>query len=155
MYYFNVVIRIGFTSPVYEYFEPGSETLIRNVTVIREDNHASEYTVSFGVIISDPASNTPAAQMETKDNLVNYDFRLGSTVGAIFYIAHFPFYLQNVSIGFFLNSDTLSEDTEAFQMSLVPVEEFPCHYFQGPSPGSTSIFQSTEIRILDDDYSKC
>lgn len=131
--------------------EPNTETLITNVTLIKQDDRRSERTFSVGITISDPGI-IPAAQVKTEDMLSSYDYRLGTTVGAMFVARVFPFNMQVVNFTFFINDDTIPEGIEAFKASSVPFEGFPA--YQGPSPGSTSAFQTTEIRIVDNEC-KC
>ena len=129
---------------MYSYLEPDFETLILNVTLIREGNRRTEQIFAVGITVSDPAVGR-AATLDEGDFGINYDFRL--TAPGAFVTLIFPPVVNSIVFHFFINSDELPEGLEAFQASSVPVAGFP--NFQ--SPVTNTAFQNTEIQIMDND----
>ena len=133
----------------YEFREPESETLITNVTLIKENGRQSEQTFSILISITEPVL-TPPAQIQTQDTLVEYDYRLtDGAVGATFTFREFLPDMQAINFTFFVNSDTVFEGVEGFRASSTPLEGYPT--FLAPVVGSNTAFQTTEILILDNE----
>ena len=142
-----VVIRIGYTQEVYQYYEPDFLVLITNVTLVKEDNRVSEQTFGVGITVSNPQMLS-AATVETDDASIDFDYALSAPGDTYYFVPFNPNQQSNV-FQFFLNGDDLPEETEAFQASSTSVEGFPT--FQAPI---TTAFPSTEIQIIDNDC-KC
>ena len=141
-------IRIGFALDVYEYFEPSSETMFTNVTLLKENNRVSEQTFRVGIVASDPTSVRPAT-LETRHSYI-YDYRVGS-VGQTFILRDLIPSQQTTAVAFFLNSDDIPEGTEGFVLTS-EVDTYNGHpAFLPPLPTSTTAFQSTTVQIIDDD----
>lgn len=139
-YNYCAVIRIGFAQPVYEYFEPDDESLITNVTLMSEDNRQSEQIFTVNITSGDPTGAVHAATF-------GHDYELSSGSQSL----HLIFSINKQIIPpptFFLWKNSFPEETEAFQMS-ISLDGPPT--FQPPSPGSSTAFQSTQIRIIDND----
>lgn len=95
----------------------------------------------------------PSAQLKNNHSLSDYDYRLGTTLGASTSQLLFPADTQTITFTFFLNSDTISEGVEGFRASSTPVEGLGIPAFQSPTSnfGSGTVFQNTEIHIIDND----
>ena len=137
-------MRIGFGQEVYSFIEPKSERLFSNVTLIKEDNRRSEQTIHIIASVHSPSSGLRAATLRTPTT-TTYDYRL-STPGSSRTLI-FPPDAQSIALPIFINSDDFLEGIEAFEARIIPLSFFPS--FQPPVSGS--LFQNTEIRIIDDD----
>lgn len=141
-------IRIGFAQEVYEYFEPSSEVLFNNVTLVKEDSRVSEQTFRIGIEVSDPASVRPAT-LETQHSH-SYDYHVGA-YGQTFILRDFLPLQQTVLVAFTLNADDIPEGTEGFQLTSEVNRHNGNPAFLPPLPTSTTAFRSTTIQIIDDD----
>lgn len=133
---------------MYEFVEPEFETMF-NVTLIRDDNRLSEQTFRVGIEVSDPTGLVRPATPQMTASDTSYDYRVSTTIGQTFFMVDFPPDLQSIPFTFFLNSDEVPEELEAFQASSTAVVGFPS--FFPPLPSSNTAFQSTQIQIIDDD----
>ena len=144
---FFVDTRIGFAEQAYTFNEPDAETQIMEVTLIREGGSLSEQTFGVKIIVNNPTGDTRPATLES-DDINNSDFRINSTDN--FLRLRFPAEVHNITFEFFLKSDEFPEGVEAFQATATPLEGFPT--FQPPQ--GEGAFESTEIRISDENDSK-
>lgn len=143
-------IRIGFAQPLYQFTEPDLETLFNNITLVKEGNRISEQTFGVFIIASDPTGSISAAQPLTTDPSLDYDYSLTGIPDQIFSTRLFPATLQVLSMPIFINGDSIIEGIEAFEVSSSTTDlSFPL--FEPPSLDSTSAYQNTQIRILDND----
>ena len=115
---------------------------------MKEDNQRSEQTFGVGITITDPSSISAAA-LQTKTSGDDWDFRVG-TAGQTFIQVDFPFNLQSVAVTFVLNADIDPEGIEGFKLrSNVVAFGYPS--FLPPLGASTTAYQVTTVRILDND----
>lgn len=141
------VVEIGFANETYSFLEPSSETEIRGVKLVKNDDQISEQTFRVGVFVSDATSISPATLDD--GNTTNWDYRVND-VGQVYVEIDFPPKEQSITVPFFLNGDKVPEGWEGFLLtSSVASEEFP--HFSPPQPDSTTAFLSTKIEILDND----
>ena len=144
MWLFVSDIQIGFAQPTYDFGEPDFETLITNVTLIKEGGRLSEQTFSVSISVGE-AFGSPPATLEFFDE-DSADYRiLGAATDFISLI--FPPFQQNITFPFFLFGDEIPEGVETFRATSTPSQNFP--NFGPPSMGGA--FASTEVRIIDND----
>ena len=150
--YFAILtdIHIGFSSELYEYFEPSSETFITNVTLMKDNNRESEQTFSVGIHFSDPASVRPAALL-TNDTRDSWDYSIQRVPGQAFVLRFLRPDQQSVTVSFYLNSDDVPEGPEGFQLTEIVETAGGYPQFLLPLQTSTTAFQSTTVTIIDDD----
>lgn len=67
--FFFVDIQIGFVRPAYSFEEPGYETLITNVTLVREGGRLSEQTFQVSISVIN-AINTPPAMLMRREQII-------------------------------------------------------------------------------------
>ena len=124
------------------------------VLLIKEDNRVSEQTFGVIITVSEPASSTRPATLESDDFTISFDYTLTTVQNSI--LLEFPPDRQNLSFGnsFFLNYDDLPEGTEGFQASSTSASSSFYPSFRSPvSVGSPRprAYQTTEIQITDND----
>ena len=156
-------IHIGYEIPEYTFFEPDFETIITNVTVIKEDDQVTEQTFAVVISINRPNVNNirPATQetLETIAAGIIYDFRTetASDVVDSFVFEFFPD-KQSFTFNFFINSDELPERTEGFQLGSAPERGVPEQGLSYPTylpPSGRNAHVNTEILIIDNDSKFC
>ena len=137
---------------MYEYFEPivslSSETVITNLTLVKENNRVSEQIFRVGIVVSDPTSVRPAT-LETEHSDI-YDYRV-SSVGQTFILRDFFPLQQTLVVAFILNADDIPEGTEGFTLTSEVEVYDGFSVFLPPLPTSITAFRSTTIQIIDDD----
>ena len=139
-------IRIGFSRELYEYFEPSEETIITNITLVKDDNRVSEQTFRIRIVVSDPTSMRPAT-LHTEDiEPDSWDYPVGQ-VGQHFLLIDISPAQQSLLVAFILNDDDVPEGLEGFR--LTAAGGFP--QFLLPLQTSTTAFQSTTITVIDAD----
>ncbi len=126
-------IRIGFQFSSYTYYEPEFDTLITNITLIKEDNVETEQILSMILTYTEGTAD------------INEDYTVNDYNTQI---RNIPPNLQNVSLWFQLHPDDISEGTESFKISAAGNQGFP--FFETP----IKTFPSTTIFIIDNDR-KC
>ena len=136
-------IQIGFAQPTYDFGEPDFETLITNVTLIKEGGRLSEQTFSVSISVGGTI-DIPPATLEFVDE-DSADYRI--TAPANFVSLIFSPFEQNITFPFFLFGDEIPEGVEAFRATSTPSQNFP--NFGPPSMGGA--FASTDITIIDND----
>ena len=137
-----VVIHIGFAQEMYTYYEPRSDTVITNVTIIKEANQLTEQLYSVGVTVSSPTIGLNPATLESQTQL--WDYTLGD-FDVSFRQLPFESNEQEIEFIFQLFGDDIAEGTEAFQSTLLTVPDTPTFRY------TTIASLSTTIRIIDDD----
>ena len=139
---FVTVVRIGFRQELYTYYEPEFDTLITNVTIVKESEQSTELQhFSVGVTVSSPTTGVPA----TLESITETgDYSLGIP-GVSFRQIPFPSNQQEIPFLFQLHGDEIAEGTEAFRAIISTVEGTPT--FQDPITASPTAI----IRILDND----
>ena len=145
-------MRIGFRLSQYDYFEPDFDTIITNLTLIKEDNRLSEQTFGVIVIFHDPGAGVrPATLQESFTQETPFDYLI-DTPGNDDIVLVFQPFQSEITANFILLSDELPEGTEAFRASVESEGGFFPH-FQVPGVISVNIpaYSSTLVRILDDE----
>lgn len=117
-------------------------TFITNVTLVKEGNRISEQTFLVNVDVSAPGTAT----LETNAG-PNYDYSIGQP-GQTSVTLVFPPEAQSIAFNFSINSDNVPEGVETIQAS--SFGGFSGPRFDPPFASST-VVQSTEIRIMDND----
>ena len=141
VFHFVAVVRIGFSRALYTYYEPESDTVITNVTIVKESNQSTEQQYSVGVTVSSLTTGVPA----TLESITETgDYSLGIP-GVSFRQIPFPSNQQEIPFLFQLHGDEIAEGTEAFRAIISTVEGTPT--FQDPITASPTAI----IRILDND----
>jgi len=134
---------------VYSFTEPNFPLLIREITLIKDDERVSEQTFSVTITSSDPSGlNAATLQPVGPFQEGGADYRI-TTPGATTSSLTFPPQVQSVVRTIFINPDSLAEGTEAFQLTSSPNEGFP--NFDSPLTTSTTAFATTIVQILDND----
>ncbi len=118
----------------YTFFEPEFDTVITNVTLVKEDNIESEQILSIAFTFTDVTA------------VIGVDYSLGIPGKTI--VRNIPPILQSISIAFTILPDEISEGTESFTISSSGNRGFPS--FETP----IQTFASTTILIMDNDR-KC
>ena len=90
-----------------------------------------------------------AATLQRNDSGTDWDFHVG-TAGQTFIQVDFPFTQRTVAVSFVLNADTDPEGTEGFTLTS-DVVAFGYPAFSPPVDTSTTAYQITTVRILDND----
>ena len=132
---------IGFAEQAYTFNEPDTDTMIREVTLIREGGGLSEQT--FGVEISVIDNNF------THPAMLELDYSINSTG---FLRLQFPAEVQNITFDFLLINDTFPEGMEAFRATSTSIRGMGFPTFKLPQ--GEGAFESTEIFICDENDSK-
>ena len=141
---YNIALQIGFQQRSYNFTEPRSRRLIRDVIILKENNAVTEQRYSVIITTSTPANPLlNAATLEPVGGGI-YDYSLGQP-GQNFLQQDFQPNQQNVTFPFILNGDTFPEGVEAFQATITPAEGFPTY------GNPTTLFTTTLIDIMDDD----
>ena len=139
---------------MYDYFEPDTQTLIENVTLIKEDNRRSEQTFGVTITFGDPGAGIrPATLKETAGQTTNYDYSIGGSEDNNNIVLSFIPFLSEVTIPFILETDSLPEGTEGFRATIASAGA-PFPNFQLPllSPlPAIPAYENTLIRVLDDE----
>ena len=144
-------LRIGFQLPQYDYFEPDSQVLITNVTLIKEDNRMSEQTFAVSLLFGDPDAPTrPATLQQSSESSFDY---LVSNPGESSITVEFAPEQTEVSVTFFLFPDDFPEGTEGFSINVTSQGDiFPNFQLPETTPRTRiPAFASTLVRILDTD----
>ncbi len=118
----------------YTLFEPEVDTIVSNVTLIKEDNVETEQILSLALTYTDGTA------------VIGEDYSLGTPGNTI--IRNIPPNIQSISIAFTILPDDISEGTESFTISSSGNQGFP----SSETPIQT--FASTTILIMDNDR-KC
>ena len=128
---------------MYSYNEPDIVALIRDITLVREGGRLSEQTCGVSISVSD-AIDKPPATLQYFDSEIRADYELPSG-----YFTSLLFQPSQENIKFFVTlfHDDQPEETEAFQATSTPLQDFPS--FGPPSMGGA--FVSTEVHIIDND----
>ncbi len=119
----------------YTYFEPEFDTVISNVTLLKEDNVETEQILSIAITFTDGTA------VNIEDYTLDGSSRNTQT-------RNIPPTIQSVTVTFVLLPDSISEGTESFTISAAGNQGFP----SSETPIQT--FRSTTIFIMDNDR-KC
>ena len=141
--FFFIGIQIGFARPVYSFNEPSFETIVNDISLVREGGRLSEQTFQVTISVGGTIDRPPAT-LEFEDE-ERADYNLASPSN--FIMLNFPPDQQNITLTVILSSDDLPEGTEAFRATYTPSQNFP--NFGPPLMGGA--FASTDVLIIDDD----
>ena len=139
----TLVIRLGFQQSEYTFTEPMTQTLIEDVTLIRENSVVSEQT--FGISISSFGAGVNPATPQENPQQNDYAFE-AANINILSLL--FQPNVTNITVPFTLFPDELFEGTEGFGLAIASQGvEFPA--FQLST--SNRAFANTQVRILDND----
>lgn len=128
--------------------------LFSDIKLVKEGNRQSEQTFIVDVMASHSNGKFRVATLENLERTYS-DYRL-SSFGAHHLLIFEPNF-QNITVNFYVYGDNLPEEIEALKLSSTsrsqysPSGQIRFPTFQPPRTSTSTVFQSAEIRIIDDD----